>query len=63
MSTGFRIQTRRKRLKLTQADLAAIVGVSTSKVSHWETGYTAVKAVEIVAIAKALKTSCQKLVA
>ena len=63
MSTGIRIQARRKQLRLTQAALATRLGVRTSKVSHWETGYTAVKAEELVALARALKTSCQKLVA
>lgn len=50
-----RIQTRRKELKLTQAEIAKSVGVSRVSVSQWETGDSFPKGENLYALAKVLK--------
>jgi transcriptional regulator with XRE-family HTH domain len=51
-----RIRARRKELRLTQADLAARVGVSPTAVTDWETGKSRPWE-NLVALAKALEVT------
>jgi len=45
-----RIGAERVRLKMTQADLAQKLGVTTKAVSQWETGRSALPAKRLVAL-------------
>jgi transcriptional regulator with XRE-family HTH domain len=51
---GMRLRELRERRSLTQAELASLLGVSTSLVAHWESGRRAVSIVQVAQIAKAL---------
>jgi transcriptional regulator with XRE-family HTH domain len=63
MSTGNRIQARREALGLSREDLAKRLGISALKLWRIETGRTAVKAHDLAAFAKGLRTKIEKLVA
>lgn len=63
MSTGNRIQARREALGLSREDLAKRLGIAWQKLWRIETGRTGVKAHELPAIAKVLRTKIEKLVA
>jgi transcriptional regulator with XRE-family HTH domain len=51
---GRRIQAARERKRVTQADLAAQLGVTDNAVTQWETGRAAPRAERLTAIATAL---------
>jgi transcriptional regulator with XRE-family HTH domain len=51
---GARIRAAREKEKLTQGELAAMVGSTQSLISQYETGYTAPPAAELAAIARAV---------
>lgn len=58
---GQRVRTARKRKGLQQAELAYLVGVSTTHMSHIETGETKMSLPTIVKIANALCVSVDAL--
>lgn len=57
MSLPARIRTARQAAGLSQAGLAAAVGVSESAVSGWERGHYSPGAESLVALAAALRTT------
>ncbi len=52
-----RIKSRRKELKLTQADIAKTIGVSKVTVSQWESGDTKPNGVNLTMLSEALNKS------
>jgi DNA-binding XRE family transcriptional regulator len=54
LGVGERIRARRQGLNLTQAQLAAAVGVDRSTVVHWEKGDRQVSLVHRIALARVL---------
>lgn len=61
VAIGKRIRTRRKKLNLTQEQLAEKCGFSLSHVSNVETGHTKLSLPAIVTIANALDTTVDRL--
>lgn len=59
---GKRIRENRLKKKLSQADLAEIIGVSTPHISNVERGKTKVSLPKLIAIANALDISLDDLV-
>jgi transcriptional regulator with XRE-family HTH domain len=62
MAIGARIRLRRKSLNLTQAALAARIGVTFQQVQKYERGANRVSGSTLVAVARALDTSVGWLV-
>lgn len=62
MAIGARIRLRRKSLNLTQAALAARIGVTFQQVQKYERGANRVSGSTLVAVAQALDTSVGWLV-
>ena len=60
-SIGKRIATLRAARGITQWQLAERVGLSRSAVAQWESGYSSPSAGILVSVAKALKTSVDKI--
>ena len=60
---GIRIQFYRTKSKLTQEELAELVGTSQKYISRIETGYHNIKLGTIAAIAKHLQVSVDMLIA
>ena len=58
---GYRIKTARNEKKLQQAELAFLAGLTTSHMSHIETGQTKLALPTIVKIANALSVSVDEL--
>lgn len=54
MNIGERIRKKRKEQKLTQAELAKQVNVSSQVISNWERGYTTPDSEDVRNLAKAL---------
>lgn len=54
MNIGERIRKKRKEHKLTQAELAKQVNVSSQVISNWERGYTTPDSEDVRNLAKAL---------
>lgn len=52
---GERIRARRKELKMTQLEVAAVVGVNRASVSQWETDATGIDGQNLLGLAKALR--------
>lgn len=62
-SLGIRIRVARRRKNMTQADLAAALGVSRSAVGNWEgAGKTVPDASHLIGIAVATGVSCDWLI-
>lgn len=62
-SLGIRIRVARRRKHMTQADLAAALGVSRSAVGNWEgAGKTMPDASHLIGIAVATGVSCDWLI-
>lgn len=59
---GKRIRTARRARRLTQYELAKLVGVPQSLVSYWETGRCPVSRFHLVAVARALRVAPDHLV-
>jgi transcriptional regulator with XRE-family HTH domain len=55
------IRTARKKVGLTQSELAEALGVQQSTVAHWEAGTTLPRASKLMAISKILKCSVKRL--
>lgn len=60
-SIGAKIRLRRKLLKLTQEDLAELVGVARQTVSAWERGSFVPDGENLIALARVLKISIDYL--
>ncbi len=58
-----RIRTARKASGLTQHQLATLLGVSQSRIAHWETGRGAPRIEDIGLIARTLRMDCNALLA
>lgn len=58
---GKRLRDLRKRQGMTQAELAAELGVNQSAVSDYEKGVVRIHAAMLVALAKALKASADQI--
>ena len=58
---GAKIKLRRKLLKLTQEDLAELVGVARQTVSAWERGSFVPDGENLIALARVLETSIDYL--
>ncbi|EBT1277837.1 helix-turn-helix domain-containing protein [Salmonella enterica] len=58
---GHRIRWRRRRLKLSQSDVADKVGVSMAAVSLWETGKTNISSDKLLALAEILECDVEWL--
>lgn len=61
-SIGERVAKLRESRNLTQGELARLLSVNQSAVSHWEKGIRNIPADQIGRIAKALNTSCDYLI-
>lgn len=59
---GARIRARRKALGLSQEQLAEMVNISTTHMSHIETGNTKLSLGVLVDLAGALQTGCDRLI-
>ena len=60
-SIGERIKELRRAKKLTQEELAALMGISRVQINQWETGARELTASRIIDFANALDTSCEYL--
>ena len=58
---GKRIRNKRKKLSISQEQLAELVDISTTHMSHIETGNTKLSLPTLVKIANALKVSTDEL--
>lgn len=58
---GKRVRTQRKLLDMTQEELASAIDVSTSFIGHIERGTRKLSVETLVALADALKISCDML--
>ena len=59
---GDNIKSRRKKLKITQAELGTAVGVSAQVISNWERGYTPdISSSDLAKLSKALECSTDEL--
>lgn len=61
MGIGDRIRTQRKKLRLTQVELAASVNVSSQVISNWERGYSQPNHEDVALLAEALDCSTEYL--
>lgn len=59
---GARIRARRKALGMSQEQLAEMVNISTTHMSHIETGNTKLSLGVLVDLARALQTGCDRLI-
>jgi len=58
---GRRIQTIRLESKLSQEELADLVGVDQSTVSHWESGHHSPDVLQVIRLLRALNISASDL--
>jgi DNA-binding XRE family transcriptional regulator len=64
MGSGEKIMNLRKRLKLTQRQVAQAIGVTDQTVSNWEQGYTSkANPAQTLALCHVLQCSLEELVA
>lgn len=54
---GLRIKARRKLLRMTQKDLAALVGITAQQIQKYENGVNKINVHMLMAISNALKVS------
>lgn len=59
---GARIRARRKAPGMSREQLAEMVNISTTHMSHIETGNTKLSLGVLVDLARALQTSCDRLI-